>query len=151
MVWLPKATGGVRAGTQPCHAHYFLPDTLQCLLSQEGLENSAESVISAVEGQLGVVVAGSTFVSPEGSSSSGNAQSSSSSGSSSSNDFGYGYGYGHGADEAPPLQQIRFRGLEPSKGYVVSLCTESNSGTLSKVTVADAEAHAEAPLVRLQQ
>lgn len=120
---------------------YFLTDTLQCLLLQESLANCAESVTSAVKGQAGVVVAGSTFVSP-GDSSSGNAQSSS---SRSSND--YGYGYGRGADEAPPPQQIRFRGLEPSKRYVVSLCTESNSGTLSKVTVTDAEVHAEAPLV----
>lgn len=89
-------------------------------------------------------MAGSTSVSPTGSSNSSNIQS-----SSRSSNNGYGYGYGHGDDEPQPSQQIRFRRLKPSKRYVVSLCTESNSGTLSKVIVAEAEVHAEAPLVRL--
>lgn len=94
--------------------------------------NSAETVKSAAEGQAGVLATGSRFISP-GSTSSG--------GKEDNNELG--------AAESPPKHQLRFRGLEPSKRYTVSLCTESNSGTFSSVTVAEAEAHAEAPMVRL--
>lgn len=101
------------------------------MVLQDGLANSAETVKSAVEGQAGVLVKGSRLVSPGGRSSNNNVD-----------------GDGLGAAESPPVHQLRFRGLEPSKRYAISLCTESNSGTLSRVTVAEAEAHAEAPLVR---
>lgn len=100
------------------------------MILQDSLVNSAETVRSAVEGQAGVMVAGSTFVSPGGRNSSDNVDSR------------------LGAAESSPTEQLRFRGLEPSKRYMISLCTESNSGSLSRVTVAEAEAHAEAPLVR---
>ena len=108
---------------------------------QESLTNSADTVKSAVEGQAGVVAAGSTFVSPGGSRSS----SVLSSGSDNDDDRAI----EDAVAEPPSARQLRFRGLEASKPYVVSLCTESNSGTLSKVTVVEAEAHAEAPMVRL--
>lgn len=98
---------------------------------QDSLTNSAKTVKSAVEGQAGVLVAGSTLVSPGGKRSNDSKDSNA-----------------LGAAESPPTEQLRFRGLEPSKRYIISLCTESNSGTLSQVTVAVAEAHAEAPLVR---
>lgn len=101
------------------------------MVLQDGLANSAETVKSAVEGQAGVLVRGSRLVSPGGRSSNNNVD-----------------GDGLGAAESSPMHQLRFRGLEPSKRYAISLCTESNSGTLSRVTVAEAEAHAEAPLVR---
>lgn len=86
-------------------------------------------VKSAVQGQAGVVAAGSTFVSPRrGSSEVG-----------SSNSL-----YSDGEITA---QTVRFRELQPRKRYVVAVCTESNSGTLSKVFTEEAEVHAEAPLV----
>ena len=101
------------------------------VMLQDSLTNSAATIKSAVEGQAGVLAKGSTPVSPGSTSSRSNEDSN-----------------GLGAADSPPAQQLRFRGLEPSKRYVISLCTESNSGTLSGVTVAEAEAHAEAPLVR---
>ena len=110
---------------------------------QESLTNSADTVKSAVEGQAGVVAVGYTFVSPGGS------RSSSVLNSGSDNDNDNDSATEHGVAEPPSARQLRFRGLEASKRYVVSLCTESNSGTLSKVTVVEAEAHAEAPMVRL--
>ncbi|CAM9283759.1 unnamed protein product [Ectocarpus fasciculatus] len=101
---------------------------------KESLANSAETVKSAKEG-AGVVAVGSLLISPK--SSSGSIQ------RSGKDEHGDGYSRA----ELPPAQQLRFRGLQPRKRYVVSLCTESNSGTLSKVTVSEAQAHAEAPLV----
>lgn len=49
--------------------------------------------------------------------------------------------------DKPTQQRLRFRGLTPQKRYAVTLCTESNSGTLSKVIAVEADCHAEAPLV----
>ena len=107
------------------------PVELMSGVLQDSLVNSAGTIKAAVEGQAGVLVKGSRTVSPEGRSSDDNDD-----------------GNGLGAGESPPLRQLRFRGLEPRKRYVISLCTESNSGTLSRVIVAEAEPHAEAPLVR---
>ncbi|CAM9253016.1 unnamed protein product [Ectocarpus sp. 4 AP-2014] len=95
---------------------------------KESLANSAEAVKSAKEGG-GVVAVGSLSISPK--SGSGKNE----------------YGDGHSHAELSPASQLRFRGLHPRRRYVVSLCTESNSGTLSKVTVSEAHAHAEAPLI----
>ncbi|CAM9385228.1 unnamed protein product [Scytosiphon promiscuus] len=103
---------------------------------KESLTNSAEAVKSAVEGTGGVVVVGSTLITPGGSGRSNSIRNR----TNSSED-------GHGAAESPPTQQLRFRGLEPKTRYVVSLCTESNSGGLSGVTVTEAEPHGEAPVV----
>lgn len=87
--------------------------------------------MSAVQGQAGIVLAGSTVIFP------------STDGISSSDDH-------RDAGEAQTGDQLRFQGLKPSGQYVVSLCTESNSGIFSKVVVIDAGTHAEAPLVRLR-
>lgn len=106
------------------------------LVLQESLKHSAEAVKSAVQGAGGVLVTGSTFISPE----------ERSSGSSIQNRINTTEG-GYDTDAPPPVQRLRFRGLEPKRRYVISLCTESNSGSLSGVTVAEAEAHGEAPLV----
>ncbi|CAM9139051.1 unnamed protein product [Hapterophycus canaliculatus] len=103
---------------------------------KESLISSPESVKSAVEGVEGVLVIGSKYISPGDSSGSKSLRNK----MDSSED-------GHGAAEASPEQQLRFRGLKPRRRYVISLCTESNSGILSGVTVAEAEAHGEAPVV----
>lgn len=109
-------------------------ENAKSLLPQESLANSAETVKSAKEG-AGVVAVGSLLISPK--SGSGSIQ------RSGKNEYGDGYSHA----ELSPASQLRFRGLQPRKRYVVLLCTESNSGTLSKVTVSEAQAHAEAPLV----
>ncbi|CBJ34147.1 conserved unknown protein [Ectocarpus siliculosus] len=101
---------------------------------KESLANSAEAVKSAKEG-AGVVAVGSLSISAK--SGSGSIQ------RSRKNEYGDGYSHA----ELSPASQLRFRGLHPRRRYVVSLCTESNSGTLSKVTVSEAKAHAEAPLI----
>lgn len=87
-------------------------------------------VKSAVQGHADVVASGSVFVSPD--IGGGTRTINSSSGR---------------YDDEPLVQQRRFQGLKPSGRYVVSLCTESNSGSLSEVVVAEEEVHAEAPLV----
>lgn len=107
------------------------------LAFQEILTNSAEAVKSAVEGVGGVLMVGSTFVSPGDSGSSSSIQNR----INSSKD-----GYSSAA-EPPPAEQLWFRGLEPKRRYTICLCTESNSGSLSGVTVTEVEAHGEAPLV----
>ncbi len=130
-----------RTPGQPCRTlSHLLPYERMSL--QESLANSADTVKSAAEGHIGVVAAGSTFVSPGGSRRGGDLS------GGSIDDFDSS-GHGHDVADLPPRRELHFRGLEPSKRYVVSLCTESNSGILSRVTVVEAEAHAEAPMVRL--
>ncbi|CAM9697124.1 unnamed protein product [Ectocarpus sp. 12 AP-2014] len=101
---------------------------------KERLANSAETVKSAKEG-AGVVAVGSLLISPK--SGSGSIQ------RSGKNEYGDGYSHA----ELSPASQLRFRGLQPKRRYVILLCTESNSGTLSNVTVSEAQAHAEAPFI----
>lgn len=125
---------------RPTLPHSFALSPYERTSLQESLTNSADTVKSAVEGQAGVVAAGSTFVSPARSRSGDDLS------GGSNDDIGSG-GNRHDVAEPPPTRDLRFRGLEPSKRYVVSLCTESNSGVLSRVTVVEAEAHAEAPKV----
>lgn len=97
---------------------------------QDSLTNSAETVTLAVQGQAGVVLAGSTLIFP-------------------STDDGSSNSDRHGdAEEKQPRQKLRFQGLKPTGRYFASLCTESNSGILSKVVAIGVETHAEAPLVR---
>ncbi|CAM9130121.1 unnamed protein product, partial [Laminaria digitata] len=103
---------------------------------QDSLKQSPEKVKSAIKGQGGVVAAGSVSVSPPQDGSRGALQS----GSDSSSVI-------HGDTPQTTTQQLQFRGLTPQKRYAVTLCTESSSGTLSMVLAAEADSHAEAPLV----
>lgn len=79
------------------------------------------------------MAAGSTSVSPPG----GDGQGASGSDSDS--------GVTHSGTPTP--RRLRFRGLTSQRRYALTLCTESNSGTLSKVVTVEADSHAEAPLV----
>lgn len=86
---------------------------------------SVEAIKSAKKGQGGIVTVGSVLVFP---------------------DEREGGNDGNGEDVA--LKQLKFQELKAGRKYMVSLFTESNSGSTSPVLVAEAETHAEAPMVR---
>lgn len=79
------------------------------------------------------MAAGSVSVSPPGGDSQGSSESDSDS------------GVMHSGTPTP--RRMQFRGLTSQKRYALTLCTESNSGTLSKIVAVEADSYAEAPLV----
>lgn len=81
--------------------------------------------MSAVRGESGVVVVGSSAILPRN---------------------------GGDSDGSLALSKpITFRNLTPGGRYWVYLCTEGNSGSLSEVIALEAELHPEAPLVSVGQ
>ena len=130
------AQNGLMASNQIQTIHgspHWFPICCQRPSPQDSLKHSPEKVKSAIKGQRGVVAAGSVSVSPPGGGSRGGSES--------------GSGSNVMYADVSPAQRLRFQGLTPHKRYTVALCTESNSGTLSKVVAAEADSHAEAPLV----
>lgn len=104
----------------------YIPNVLGVPARQDSLANSPEAIKSAVRGSGGILAAGLTPVSP--STSTGMATTTAHS-------------------DISPGNQLLFAGLEPKGRYTLYLCTESNSGSLSGVTVTEAMVHSEAPLV----
>lgn len=105
-----------------------ITETCTCFgvfLVQESFVKSIEAIKSAKKGQGGIVTVGSVQVFPEESEGGSDA---------------------HGEDFG--LKQLKFQELKPARKYVASLFTESNSGSISPVLGAEAETHAEAPMVR---